>query len=459
MKFGLLNVLALVSVIPLAVALNACSDDSSTSSPATKLPTEVKDLKELEEHKCDMSVIGEKVFVESEDLLYECDGDAWFKSYDQTKPSSTKSSGSKDTDGSSDSRATDKDGSSSDATTSSSSAKSSSSRPTEILEPEITVNETCTEVGACDAMVKTDISTWHFVRKEDGKDLIVTIKNADGTTNSKTYSMYNMESEAGVEMAFNAAKSTCKNGGGNDNKVKNCVKDTVIKALPECNASLEGVIGVDTTGIKVICRENEWQIYVEHGSLTDDRDGQTYKTVTIGAQTWMAQNLNYETENSWCYKDDPANCAKYGRLYTWAAAVGRSEDECGYGHECGLPSGDVRGICPSGWHLPSYSEWGTLFTAVGGSSKAGTKLKSLTGWNSGNGTDTYSFAALPAGFRYGDGDFGYEGEDADFWSSTEYKYNSDDAYYMNMEYSGASASMGHLNKYNGYSVRCLKDSE
>ncbi len=128
MKFGLLNVLALVSVIPLAVALNACSDDSSTSSPATKLPTEVKDLKELEEHKCDMSVIGEKVFVESEDLLYECDGDAWFKSYDQTKPSSTKSSGSKDTDGSSDSRATDKDGSSSDATTSSSSAKSSSMR-------------------------------------------------------------------------------------------------------------------------------------------------------------------------------------------------------------------------------------------------------------------------------------------------------------------------------------------
>ena len=242
MKFGLLNVLALVSVIPLAVAFNACSDDSSTSSPATKLPTEVKDLKELEEHKCDMSVIGEKVFVESEDLLYECDGDAWFKSYDQTKPSSTKSSGSKDTDGSSDSRATDKDGSSSDATTSSSSAKSSSSRPTEILEPEITVNETCTEVGACDAMVKTDISTWHFVRKDDfgddaeytytadGKDLIVTIKNADGTTNSKTYSMYNMESEAGVEMAFNAAKSTCKNGGGNDNKIKSCVKDTV-KAL------------------------------------------------------------------------------------------------------------------------------------------------------------------------------------------------------------------------------------
>ena len=122
-------------------------------------------------------------------------------------------------------------------------SSSSSSRPTEILEPEITVNETCTEVGACDAMIKTNINTWHFVRKDafgddaeyiyraDGRDLIVTIKNADGSTDSKTYSMYNMESEAGVEIAFNAAKATCKDGGGNANKVKNCVKDTTFAQL------------------------------------------------------------------------------------------------------------------------------------------------------------------------------------------------------------------------------------
>ena len=450
----------------LGAAFIGCGDDDSSSPKGTGLPAEVADMEELETYECSMDVFGEKVYVTELEENYECDGEKWFKSYDQTKPSS---SSSENTDNSSDSRATDKGGSSSDATTSSSSAKSSSSLPTEILEPEITVNETCTEVGACDAMVKTDVSTWHFVRKDnfgddaeytytvDGKDLIVTIKSADGTTNSKTYSMYNMESEAGVEMAFNAAKSTCKNGGGNDNKVKNCVKDTVIKALPECNASLEGVIGVDTTGIKVICRENEWQIYVEHGSLTDDRDGQTYKTVTIGAQTWMAQNLNYETENSWCYKDDPANCAKYGRLYTWAAAVGRSEDECGYGHECGLPSGDVRGICPSGWHLPSYSEWGTLFTAVGGSSKAGTKLKSLTGWNSGNGTDTYSFAALPAGLRDGYGHYEDEGYYAFFWSSTE--RNGYFAYSMALYYVNDNAFLYtyDYDNSNGFSVRCLKD--
>ncbi|MCQ2097154.1 MAG: hypothetical protein MJY87_04320, partial [Fibrobacter sp.] len=105
-KIGLMGAVAFA-----LFAFNACGDDSSTSSPAAKLPTEVKDLKELEERKCDMSVIGEKVFVESEDLLYECDGDAWFKSYDQTKPSSSsaKSSSSKKSDGSSDSKNSDKD--------------------------------------------------------------------------------------------------------------------------------------------------------------------------------------------------------------------------------------------------------------------------------------------------------------------------------------------------------------
>ena len=443
----------------LGAAFIGCGDDGSSSPKGTGLPAEVADMEELETYECSMDVIGEKVYVTELEENYECDGEKWFKSYDQTKPSSTKSSGSKDTDGSSDSKTADRDGSSSsDATTSSCSAKSSSSRPTEILEPEITVNETCTEVGACDAIVKTDISTWHFVRKDnfgddaeytytvDGKDLIVTIKSADGSTDSKTYSMYNMESEAGVEMAFNAAKSTCKNGGGNDNKVKNCVKDTV-KTLPK-----EAYLNPE----------------IEYGTMTDERDGQVYRTTTIGNQVWMAENLNYADSvttpslkgKSWCFK----NCDVAGRLYTWAAAIdsvtlynGGEGVDCGHGKTCSLPT-KVQGICPSGWHLPTKAEFETLFDAVGGQATAGTMLKSTSGWyNDGNGTDGYGFSALPASYRYGGGGFSYEGYNATFWSATE--DGSNGAYYMYLYFNDDGGNLDNDNEKLGFSVRCIKDSD
>ncbi|WP_290781593.1 fibrobacter succinogenes major paralogous domain-containing protein [Fibrobacter sp. UBA7003] len=215
-----------------------------------------------------------------------------------------------------------------------------------------------------------------------------------------------------------------------------------------------------------------------YGTLTDTRDGQTYKTVTIGDQVWMAENLNYaytgvpynysgytSDSTSWCYENDPANCAKYGRLYTWAAAMDSSGTwstngkGCGYGSECS-PTGTIRGICPEGWHLPDTTEWNTLFTAVGGSFTAGTALKSTSGWNedegeSGNGTDSFGFSALPAGYRYNGGDYDNEGYDAYFWSSTE--YNSNYAYYMLLYYNYDYAALYDGNKNYGFSVRCLKD--
>lgn len=173
------------------------------------------------------------------------------------------------------------------------------------------------------------------------------------------------------------------------------------------------------------------------GELVDSRDGQTYRTVTIGTQTWMAQNLNYETENSYCYNDDPNKCTKYGRLYTWAAATT---------------------ACPSGWHLPSTEEFGTLLSAVGGYSTAGKMLKWISGWyNSGNGTDAYAFSALPAGVRNYDGGYNYEGNGAHFWSSTE--GDSDGAYVMYLDYYYDYASLdydSYGSNDNEFSVRCLK---
>ena len=205
-----------------------------------------------------------------------------------------------------------------------------------------------------------------------------------------------------------------------------------------------------------------------YGTLTDTRDGKTYKTVTIGDQTWMAENLNYaytgvrysyrgwgSDSTSWCYDNDPANCAKYGRLYTWAAAMDSVGTWSTNGKGCGedstcSPTGTIRGICPEGWHLPDTTEWKTLFTAVGGQDDAGVKLKAQTGWyDSGNGTDSFGFSALPAGYKYYDVRYFNEGNYAYFWSSTE--FNSVCAYYND------SATRGSSSKGYGFSVRCLKD--
>ena len=198
----------------------------------------------------------------------------------------------------------------------------------------------------------------------------------------------------------------------------------------------------------------------EYGELVDDRDGQTYKTVKIGDQVWMVENLNFETDSSFCYKNTAEYCEKYGRLYRWAAAVGKSESECGYGNECSLPSGNIQGVCPKGWHLPSKAEWETLFTAVGGKDIAGKKLKSMSGWEdyegeSGNGTDSFGFSALSAGFKGHDWYYGDGGYDAFFWSSTE-----DDSYYaynMNLGYCDDTAFLNGDSKLFGFSVRCIQD--
>ncbi len=180
----------------------------------------------------------------------------------------------------------------------------------------------------------------------------------------------------------------------------------------------------------------------------DERDGKRYVYVTIGTQTWMAENLNYEASGSKCYSDSSANCDTYGRLYNWATAMNNSASSTA------VPSG-VRGVCPENWHLPSDAEWDALMTAVGGSSTAGTKLKAKTGWNSGgNGEDDYDFSALPGGLVRPGSIFDKVGGSGYWWSSTE--YNSTNAYDRDMGYSS------YVNRFNddkGYlfSVRCLKD--
>jgi len=180
----------------------------------------------------------------------------------------------------------------------------------------------------------------------------------------------------------------------------------------------------------------------------------------------MAENLNYADSaampnlkgNSWCYDNSADNCSKYGRLYTWTAAmnIASSYQDA---EASAVISSTHQGACPAGWHIPTNAEWTILGNAVGGEDVAGTALKSTSGWNEGgNGTDTYGFSALPAGSRFHDGDvggFGYVGSDAHFWSATE--HGTGYAYYRGLycirEYMGT----GSLSKRDAFSVRCLKD--
>lgn len=187
---------------------------------------------------------------------------------------------------------------------------------------------------------------------------------------------------------------------------------------------------------------------VAYGSFIDARDVQVYKTVKIGSQTWMAENLNYEydkgTAKSYCYDNSTANCDKYGRLYTWAAAMdsagafSTAGKGCGYGESCSAASASsttlVRGVCPDGWHLPNNTEWRALLTAL-------------------DGKDEFGFFLLPAGHRNGFDNYYYQGNYAYLWSSSE--YNGNFAYYLFVN--EPEALMDNYNKDFAFSVRCLKD--
>jgi len=182
--------------------------------------------------------------------------------------------------------------------------------------------------------------------------------------------------------------------------------------------------------------------------------GQTYRTVKIGAQVWMAENLNFKTGRSACYKNDEGSCEKYGRLYDWYDAIN---------------------ACPDGWRLPGDEDWDSLVLEAKGQrvvwgtggyywDVAGKKLKSRIGWKntrdgiSDSGTDDFGFSALPGGKRSSGSSFRFSraGEEGTWWSATE--HNERLARTRDMTYNLESVHYGYDSKTTTYSVRCLRDS-
>jgi len=193
--------------------------------------------------------------------------------------------------------------------------------------------------------------------------------------------------------------------------------------------------------------------------------GQTYNTVQIGNQCWLKENLNVgtmikgsidQTNNGkiekYCYNDDSTNCAKFGGLYKWAEAV---QYKNGYTDSISTFIGNVQGICPSGWHMPSNSEFQTLEMVA---NNDGNALKAIGQGNaqySGAGTNISGFSALLAGYLDHGGSFSSLGYDAFFWSSTKY-----DVYNINgmiLSYAGSDIGLYDNGMNEAYSVRCIKD--
>lgn len=192
-------------------------------------------------------------------------------------------------------------------------------------------------------------------------------------------------------------------------------------------------------------------------TFTDPRDGNVYKTVTIGTQTWMAENLRYlpsvvdpntgsnVTPYYYVYGYNgtsvteakaAGNYSTYGVLYNWPAAMS---------------------ACPVGWHLPSYEEWEQLILNIG--SPEGGKLKETgtTHWDNPNtgATNTTGFTAIPGGRRDYGGPFGHIGRWGYWWCAND--LYGDDAWYVEMSYNNSAVEGDYYKKEVGYSVRCVKD--
>jgi uncharacterized protein (TIGR02145 family) len=221
--------------------------------------------------------------------------------------------------------------------------------------------------------------------------------------------------------------------------VSGCVKKVTAPTVETDSGVVASITVSSDTGVAAKLRR------IDYGSLTDERDGKTYRTVKIGRRTWMAENLNYEPKDSGssCRDNSAGNCEKYGRLYDWETA---------------------RNACPGGWLLSSFYDWDALAAYASDGDKVNNvkKLKATSGWNyyednsdygdyGGNGTDDYGFSALPGG------------NDESFWSARYYSFGTwwattktyDDAMYVMVIRQDNTLKAGTRSWNGRHSVRCV----
>lgn len=196
----------------------------------------------------------------------------------------------------------------------------------------------------------------------------------------------------------------------------------------------------------------------KYGTFTDARDGETYRTVQIGNQVWMAENLRYKAEGSFAPNDEEANVKKFGRLYTWTSALDippefseqtLAKDLAMYQK---MRDKNYQGIAPEGFHIPTNKEWEDLLSNLPAKA-TGSELRSECFWQN-PGKDTFGFFALPAGYRFDNGNFCHFGRRVRFWSKDEYgKTNA-----FRLSLTDNSVDIEGVYRSDAVSVRCVKNA-
>ena len=227
---------------------------------------------------------------------------------------------------------------------------------------------------------------------------------------------------------------------------------------------VHGAVNADAV---YFCYGKEWKKFygnesIVYGKLVDERDGQIYRTVKIGNQTWMAENLGYADEEKyssmgngryWCSQE------RFGCVYSWSAAIdsvywSKSGKNCGYHSDfpCGLPE-KVQGMCPSGWHVPNDEEWEALI-----------EQGKSTDWFAKGAmandeiTDKFGFEAYPLNIIGLDAIYANV-QAACFWSSSEYNSKHDSSIGITLIFSVEDSKLGWYERNYFAFVRCVKDED
>lgn len=303
--------------------------------------------------------------------------------------------------------------------------------------------------NACESNSPAEAADSEVTHFSSSDDVVPGCSPSSSVTESPSTSSGQAPQSAESDMSSSSEKTV---GGSSSSDGKSSSSSDKIESSSsgkgEKYSSSSGKVKSSSSSSEAISSSSNAITPVYGDPLLDSRDGRSYKTVVIGNQIWMAEDLKYAPDSgnaavgkhSWCYEDNDEYCEKYGRLYDWTATVDTLDSHCGYNHNCEPFDEPRQGICPEGWHIPSQKEAVELRTIL----------------SSADEDDDFGFDVQLSGYRNikgQTGSFGF-GKTIIYWTIDQYT----DQYARNFIFSSSMAVAYSWDfKFDARSVRCLKN--